>query len=106
MKIGDREIEIYPAHIMLFLLGLLILGVAIFTINDALTKSEKQNQEKITYMEKLGAGVVLGKTHNEREYEVAIQFKDTIFYVGNKEYYYLLKEGDSIEVKKGKILIK
>ena len=80
-----------------------IFGLAIFTINDIFTKREKQNQEKIAYIEKLGTGVVLGKILNKKEYEVAVQFKDTIFYLYNKEYYYLLEKGDSIEMKNGRI---
>lgn len=106
MKIGNVEIKIDPVFVILISGALLMLGVATLTAKNMSTEIVRQNQETRAYLEKLGTGRVLGKTHNERKYEVAIQFKDTIFYVGNKEYYYLLEKGDSIEVKNGKILIK
>ncbi|GJQ04015.1 hypothetical protein [Capnocytophaga canimorsus] len=74
------------------------------------TTSEKiriNEKNSISYMEQAGTGVVLGKrlVGKDNNTEVAIQFKDTILYSNNREWYYLLKEGDSIKVE-GKRIFK
>lgn len=76
-------------------------------INKEVENVKNRKEQIISYMEKEGTGVVLGKSLNKNSNtEVAIQFKDTILYSENKEWYYLLKEGDSIQVKDGKIIKK
>lgn len=61
-----------------------------------------REERKIEYIEKIGIGVVLGK----RDKEIAIQFKDSIFFFDKKEWYYLLEKGDSVEIKNGKLIKK
>lgn len=94
---------------------LIMAGVAIlfnfcliFLINNTLKEQKLEEKNSVSYMEKAGIGVVIGKRLKGKynDPEVAIQFKDTILYSENKEWYYLLKEGDSIQVKEGKIIKK
>lgn len=71
---------------------------------------DKETAEEFSYMEKVGVGVVLGKSDVSflKSNEIAIQFKDTILYVKNveKQIFYSLEKGDSIQVKNRKIIKK
>ncbi|CEN53013.1 hypothetical protein [Capnocytophaga canis] len=85
-----------------------IFGVGLLFLFEKLESDrENEKQKVISYMEKSGTGVVLGKrlVGRDNATEVAIQFKDTILYSNDREWYYLLKEGDSIKVE-GKRIFK
>ena len=85
----------------------ILLGIGLIVLIEKKSKELTiKEKNSISYMEQAGIGVVLGKSlvgENEDK-EIAIQFKDTILYSRNKEWYYLLKEGDSIQVKEGQII--
>lgn len=116
----EKENRIKSVGVFLFYFTLLILitfGIRKISIDsiekDATEKRlrlEKQIAENFSYMEKAGTGVVLGKSNvsSLKINEIAIQFKDSTFFVQNvdKLTFYLLEKGDSIQVKNRKIIKK
>lgn len=92
-----------------WMIVIVILGVgSLFLFEKLESDRENAKQKVISYMEQAGIGVVLGKAlvGNNNDTEVAIQFKqfkDTILYSKDKEWYYLLKEGDRVKIKDKKI---
>lgn len=91
----DRNYLVIFWVIMVFLMAFGLM----FLINK---KGEDINNT-ISFMEKLGTGIVLGKS--EKAKEIAFKFKDTIIILNHKEEpYYLLEKGDSVQVIKGKFI--
>ncbi len=91
----DRSSSVIFLVIMAFLMA---FGL-VFLMNK--TNEEKNNT--ISFMETLGAGIVLGKS--EKGKEIAFRFKDTIIILNHREEpYYLLEKGDSVRVIKGKFI--
>lgn len=79
-----------------------LLGLGLLLLMECEAKNRKDKEENVvSYIEQAGGGIVLGKktVGKYNETEVAIQIKDTILYSNNKEWYYLLKEGDSVKIK-------
>lgn len=93
-------------NVIILLVIAIVFALGMMSLFEMTSEGIRIKEENsISYMEQAGTGVVLGKrlVGKDNNTEVAIQFKDTILYSNNKEWYYLLKEGDSVEVKGEKI---
>lgn len=85
-----------------YLIRIIVLSLPFVIFLFLFLHIKGREERKIEYIEKIGIGVVLDK----RDKEIAIQFKDSIFFFDKKEWYYLLEKGDSVEIKNGKIIKK